>query len=93
MLKKILVLATLSATTFMATAPAMAHDGRRFEAPRHVVYVHRPAPVRFGYASPVVVQRTFVAPRPAVVYARPAGAEVFGGLVLGTILGIAIASH
>ncbi|MGH8686927.1 MAG: hypothetical protein ACREVQ_04380 [Burkholderiales bacterium] len=93
MLKKILVLASLSVATLMATAPAMAHDGRRFDAPRHVVYVHRPAPVRYVAPAPFYVQRTVVASRPTVIYAQPTGAQVFGGLVLGTILGVAIATH
>jgi len=99
MLKKTLVLVTLSATAFMAAAPAMAYDGRRVEAPRHVSYernAHRYTPVRYVAPAPraVVVERTVVAPRPAaVVYARPSGADIFGGLVLGTILGVAIATH
>lgn len=103
MWKKI-TLAALTGTALLAAAPAFAdgyRDGRRFDNGRHYVYgrdydrgyrharrvvvVHERAP--YYHHRPVVVHQ------PAVIYREPSAHQVLGGLILGTVIGVAIANH
>jgi hypothetical protein len=102
MLLKKVTLAALAGTVLLAAAPAFADQGRgdrqqfrgnQFQGnhfrgnhfQHRPVIVHRPA---YGFYEhrPVVVQR------PAYGYYAPRH-DVLGGLILGTVIGAAIANH
>lgn len=98
-LKK-LTLAALAGTSLLAAAPAFAdnyrgdrngyHRGHHFQ--KRVVVVQHRAPYyaqrRVVVQRPVVVQR-----QPVVVYRQHSSHEVLGGLLLGAVIGAAIANH
>jgi hypothetical protein len=102
MLKKTLALATATAVTLTAAAPAFA-DGYRHANDRRVVAAQQHAPSYaqrrwIGYRAPahrtVVVQRpVYVRPAPAVVYRQHGSNDVLGGLIFGAVLGAVIASQ
>src|SRR5574341_317876 len=89
MWKKI-TLAALTGTALLAAAPAFAdgyRDGRRFDNGRHYVY-GRDYDRGYRHARRVVVVH-----QPAVIYREPSAHQVLGGLILGTVIGVAIANH
>jgi len=99
MFKKAIATTLIAATAGLATAPAFADGYRRGQPDRRVLVVqdhrHFHADRRAYARRPVVVHRPVVvrpavAPRPVVVHHR--GADVFGGLILGAMLGAVIAS-
>lgn len=103
-LKK-LTLAALAGTSLLAAAPAFAdnyrgdrhgyHRGHHFQ--KRVVVVQHRAPYyaqrRVVVQRPVVVHRAAVVHQPAVVYRQHSSHEVLGGLLLGAVIGAAIANH
>jgi hypothetical protein len=102
MFKKAVAATLIAATAGLAATPALA-DGyyRRGQPDRRVVVVERHAPHAPAYRRvyvqrPVVVQRpVYVRPAPVVqpVVVQHRGADVFGGLILGAMLGAVIASN
>jgi hypothetical protein len=100
MWKKI-TLAALTGTALLAAAPAFAdgyRDGRHFyrgdRQPQRVVVVRDRAPFyRLHHHRPAVVHRPVVVHQPAVIYREPSAHQVLGGLILGTVIGVAIANH
>lgn len=98
MLLKKVTLAALAGAVLLAAAPAFADQGRgdrqQFRGNHYrgnhfqhrPVIVHRPAYGHYWH-RPVVVQR------PVVVYRQPSSHNVLGGLILGTVIGAAIANH
>jgi hypothetical protein len=97
MLLKKVTLAALAGTVLLAAAPAFADQGRgdrqqfRGDHFRGNHFQHRPVIVQrpaYGYYGhrPVVVHR------PAYGYYAPRH-DVLGGLILGTVIGAAIANH
>lgn len=102
---KKLTLAALAGTSLLAAAPAFADNyrgdrrdynrGSHFQK-RAVVVQHRApyyAQRRVVVRRPVVVQRAAVVRQPVVVYRQYSPHEVLGGLILGTVIGAAIANH
>lgn len=104
---KKLTLAALAGTSLLAAAPAFAdnyrgdrhdyHRGSHFQK-RAVVVQHR-APyyaqrrVVVQHRVPYYAQRQVVVQRPVVVYRQHSSHEVLGGLILGAVIGAAIANH
>ena len=105
MTMKKIILTALTGTALLAAAPAFADNGRggrhdfrgdnrgnHFQGHRgqhfqhRPVVVHRPVHRHYGY-------RPAVAYRPAVVYRDAYGHQILGGLILGTVIGAAIASN
>lgn len=66
------------------------YRGERFQ--RHAVYVHNHGPRAYG-PHRVIVQQPVVVHRPVAVYRDSRSHNVLGGLILGTIIGVAIANH
>lgn len=102
---KKLTLAALAGTSLLAAAPAFADNyrgdrrdynrGSHFQK-RAVVVQHRApyyAQRRVVVRRPVVVQRAAVVRQPVVVYRQHSSHEVLGGLILGAVIGAAIANH
>ena len=95
---KKLALAALTGTALLAAAPAFAdnyrgdrHGNRGHHFQKRVVVVQHRAPY---YAQRrVVVQRPVYVQRPVVVYRQHDSREVLGGLILGAVIGAAIANH
>lgn len=95
---KNLALAALTGTALLAAAPAFAdnyrgdrHGNRGNHFQKRVVVVQHRAPY---YAQRrVVVQRPAYVQRPVVVYRQHSSHEVLGGLILGAVIGAAIANH
>jgi hypothetical protein len=99
MWKKI-TLAALTGTALLAAAPAFAdgyRDGRFYQRGDHfqnrVVVVRDRSPHYYYGQRRVVVHRPVVVQRPVVVYREPSAHQVLGGLILGTVIGVAIANH
>jgi len=101
---KKLMLAALAGTALLATAPAFAdnyrngrHDYRGNHFQKRVVVVQQRVPYyahrRVVVQRPVVVHRAAVVNRPVVVYRQHSSHEVLGGLILGAVIGAAIANH
>ena len=101
MFKKAIAATLIAATAGLAAAPAFADGYRRSQPDRRVVVVERHAPQYPAYRRvyvhrPVVVQRpAYVRPVPVAqpVVVQHRGADVFGGLILGAMLGAVIASN
>jgi hypothetical protein len=106
MLLKKVTLAALAGTALLAAAPAFAdnsrgdrnnhrgghvqnHRGEHFQNRGGFVNNHAP---RYYGQHRFIVQRPYVVQRP-VVYGYPYGHQVLGGLILGTVIGAAIANH
>lgn len=96
-LKKI-TLTALAGTVLLAAAPAFADNyrgdrrdyrGNHFQ--KRVVVMHQRAP--YHVQRPVVAQRPVVVRQPVVVYRQHSSHEVLGGLILGAVIGAAIANH
>ena len=74
------------------------HRGNHFQGHRVQRFHGRPVVVQrnvhrhYGY-RPAVIHRPAVAYRPAVVYRDAYGHQILGGLILGTVIGAAIASN
>lgn len=66
------------------------HRGNHFQ--HRPVIVHRPAYGRYWH-RPVFVHRPVVVHRPAYGYYGQPSHNVLGGLILGTVIGAAIANH
>jgi hypothetical protein len=106
MLLKKVTLAALAGTVLLAAAPAFADQGRgdrhQFRGDRHQFrgdhfqnrgsFVNNHAPRYYGQHR-FIVQRPYLVQRPAVVYRDHYGHQVLGGLILGTVIGAAIANH
>ena len=106
MLKKTLAIAAVSTVALLSATPALA-DGYRHgnghgyghgHERKRMVVVHKQAPFRADRRVVVhrpVVQRHVVVHRPAptVVYRQHSSHDVFGGLIIGAVLGAVIASH
>ena len=102
---KKLTLAALAGTSLLAAAPAFADNyrGDRRDANRgshfqkRAVVVQHQAPYyaqrRVVVRRPVVVQRAAYVRQPLVVYRQQSSHEVLGGLILGAVIGAAIANH
>jgi hypothetical protein len=96
---KKIALAALAGTVLLAAAPAFAdnyrggrHDYRGNHFQQRVVVVHRQAP--YYMQRRVVVQRPVVVrQQPVVVYRQHSSHELLGGLILGAVIGAAIANH
>jgi len=102
---KKLALAALAGASLLAAAPAFAdhyrgdrHDyyrGNHYQ--KRVVVMQQRAPYyahrRVVVQRPVVVHRAAVVNRPVVVYRQHSSHEVLGGLILGAVIGAAIAGH
>lgn len=103
MLKKSVALATLACAALLGATPALADGYRHYYPQKRVVVVQQHAPYYaqrrwIGYRAPVyrrvVVQRPVVVrPAPVVVYRQHGSSDVLGGLIVGAVLGAAIASH
>jgi len=100
MFKKAIAATLIAATAGLAAAPAFADGYRRGQPDRRVVvvqeYRHFHADRRAYERRPVIVQRpAYVRPAPVVqpVVVQHRGADVFGGLILGAMLGAVIASN
>jgi hypothetical protein len=101
MFKKAIAVTLITATAGLAAAPAFADGYRRGEPDWRGAVVERHAPQYPAYRRvyehrPVVAQRpVYVRPLPVAqpVVVQHRGADVFGGLVLGAMLGAIIASN
>jgi hypothetical protein len=105
MLWKKVTLAALTGTALLAAAPAFAdnyREGRFYQRGDHfqrrMVVVHDRSPHYYGerrvfVQRPAVVHRPVVVQQPVVVYREPSAHQVLGGLILGTVIGVAIANH
>lgn len=106
-LKKV-TLAALAGAALLAAAPAFA-DGKRSDRQfgrgdqfqhqsrgdrhyRHARYVRDHGPRHYGQRR-VIVQQPVVVHRPVAVYRDSRSHNVLRGLILGSIIGVAIASH
>ena len=93
MLLKKVTLAALAGTVLLAAAPAFADQGRRdhqqFRGNQFQGNHFRGDQFRGGHfhRQPVVVQQ------PAYAYYGHSSHDVLGGLILGTVIGVAIANH
>ena len=99
MLWKKVTLAALAGSALLTAAPAFADHGwgdrhyyRGDHFQRRVVVVHDRAPYYYGQRR-VFVRRQAVVHQPVVVYRQPSAHQVLGGLILGTVIGVAIANH
>ena len=106
-LKKV-TLAALAGIALLAAAPAFAdgsrgdrqfgrgdqfqHQSRGDRPYRHAVYVDNQGPRHYGQRR-VIVQQPVVVHRPVAVYRDSHSHNVLRGLILGSIIGVAIASH
>jgi hypothetical protein len=95
---KKLTLAALAGTALLAAAPAFAdnyrgdrHGYRGNHYQKRVVVVQQRAP--HHVQRRVVVHRAAVVRQPVVVYRQRSSHEVLGGLILGAVIGAAIANH
>jgi len=89
---KRIALAGLAGAVLLAAAPAFAgdyrggrHDTRGSHFQKRVVVVQQRAPYH--------VQHRGVVQRPVVVYRQHSSREILGGLILGAVIGAAIANH
>lgn len=90
---KKLTLAALAGTSLLAAAPAFAdsYRGDRHDYYRGSHYQKRVVVVQ--QRSPYYAHRRVVVQRPVVVYRQVSPHEVLGGLILGAVIGAAIANH
>lgn len=103
MLKKTFALAAVTGAALLAAAPAFADGYRHSHYKNRVVVVQQHAPHyaqrrfvahRARAYRPVVVRRAVaVRPAPVVVYRQRSSHDVFGGLILGAMIGAVIANH
>ena len=99
MLLKKVTLAALAGTVLLAAAPAFADQDRRdhqqFRGNQFQGNHFRGDQFRGGHfhRQAVVVHRPVVVQRPAYGYYGYPAHDILGGLILGTVIGVAIANH